>query len=386
MADLIAVREQTVVEQVAAHVRDLIVRGRLPRGAVLPTYRELAEQLDVGYTTVKLGMDLLAEQGIINRTRRRGCMVLKELALQPRPLDRVGVVYAATRRSFFCSPYLHAIMSGVADALPGRGDLHVFSIRDDGLVSAAGLGEGRIDGAILLSIENDDYLRAFAAWGTPGVVVDYAPSPDVPLDYVACDNAAAMRQLVNLLARHGHRCVGYVTLSGPRRNVVDPRDHSRVLFERDSSDERERCEETLRALREHGIESICVPPLEFGRGAAAIVTDRAVALMQTAGARRPTAFVAVGGELAVTLVSTLRAAGFRVPEDVSVCAIGELAEASQPERQSLTACNFDFAAMGRMAAECLMARCQRPQEAGAPHGRRVGFVFNQGSTVGSVPA
>src|SRR3712207_3717315 len=53
-----------VYEQVADQLREAILDGRLPAGAVLPAERELCEQFDVSRTSVREALRVLQAQGL----------------------------------------------------------------------------------------------------------------------------------------------------------------------------------------------------------------------------------------------------------------------------------------------------------------------------------
>lgn len=368
----------TVSGQVAEHIKALIVSQALKRGAPLPSYRELATALRVAVPTVKRGVDALATEGIVRRQPGQGCFVNKELSPEARALEHIGLIYPSSRGSLlFDKPFLAEIMKGVSAGSPPGGDLHIFSVRDEGLVGAAHLGEWAVDGVILLEVDNDDYLRAFASWGTPGVVVDYCPR-DVPLDYVACDNAAASRRVVEHLATLGHRRVAYVDgFAG--RTVRDPRNLDRTLLVRDSSDARERREESVHVLQERGMLAEMV---YMATGSDDWIIEAVEAIAQwLPRPDRPTALLTGDAGAAADLLNGLARYGIRVPTDFSICAVGGSAEAARRESPRIACCHFDFPGMGRTAVEWLDERCRQTGSA-EPRGCRVGFKFVEGQTIG----
>ncbi len=100
------------------------------------------------------------------------------------------------------------------------------------------------------------------------------------------------------------------------------------------------------------------------------------------GAERPTAFLVDADGLAAELIAQFKAAGARVPEDVSVCAVaGPLVP--DPHPGTVTGIGFDFVAMGRKAAELLKWRCEQPAEALSPAVYRVGYEWVEGRTCGA---
>jgi DNA-binding LacI/PurR family transcriptional regulator len=371
--------ETTVVQQVASRIRKRIVRQRMKRGAPLPSYRQLSLEEGVSYVSVKQGMDVLVAQGIVRQQRGQGCFVAKELWPAPRPLKHVGLIYSARLQGLFARTYVAEIMHGFAMAMPADADLNIFSIHDEGLIKAAHLGERAVDGVMLLAVENDAYLRDFATWGTPGVVVDYCPD-DVRLDYVACDNADAARRMVEHLATLGHRRVVYVSQHPCDARSVSG-DETRTLLITGSSDLRERHTESVRALRDRGMLAAEIYPSDMREDFFARVARNA---RQWQGrADGPTAIIVDSEYTAFYLLQVLTASGIRVPQDLSVCAV---AGCDAPELRGplpWTHCRFDFAAMGRTAAELLAARCLHPK-IDAPVARRIGFTFEEGQTTGRV--
>jgi GntR family transcriptional regulator len=378
MARVTAKKGTTVVRRVADHVRTRIAREQLKRGAPLPSYRELTDELGVAYLTVKRGMDELVTEGVICQEHGRGTFVAKELSLAPSELGHVGMIFPGSRELLFRYQYLGEIMQGITRGSPPQTDMHIFSLREDGMVRAAQLGEWAVNGVILLGVENDDYLRAFAQWGTPGVVVDYC-STAAPLDYVACDNRVAARQVVAHLAALGHRRVAYAAMHSQRQ--VHLRDNPQDLLLRDSSDARERLDGTVCALRERDmladVWSLSGPHNDDW---AAVTAEE---LRRRAGvADCPTALVTDSNHSAVLLLKALACHGLRAPEDISVCAVAS-DSAVMPDGRRLTTCRFDFIGMGRKAIDLLSARCRKPG-LDKPHIHRIGFKFVEGQTTGRI--
>ena len=95
-------------------VKELIRTRDLRPGDALPSYLELCKKFSVSYVTVKRGMDDLAAEGIIRQQNGRGTFVAKGLAMMPRDLSLVGVIFPASRELLFCAPYLSEIMRGIA--------------------------------------------------------------------------------------------------------------------------------------------------------------------------------------------------------------------------------------------------------------------------------
>ena len=372
--------EQSAVQRVASHVREMIRRQRIAVGGVLPNYHQLCVDLDVSYMTVKVGMDVLAAEGLIRRVPSKGTFVAKRLVQEPQTLEQIGLIYPSSRGLLYTSGYLLEIMRGITAAAPAGSDLHIFSIHEEGLTDAAHMGEWTVGGALLLGVENDDYLRRFATWNIPGVVVDYLPR-DVPLDAVACDNEAAVRRLVAHLAGLGHRRVAYVAAQ-VRSVVRGPRNDGRdILLTKESSDARERLEWSERVLHASGLaaEVFCQPETSPEMPA---FYERLLGGWH-ARSGRPTAILADSDMAALQLLHECQRRGLRVPADLSIAAVGGSGEFARREQAGITCCHFDFVGMGRTAMERLIARCGGAA-AEAPRAHRIGFEFAVGTTVGPV--
>ena len=63
-------------EQIAAEIRSLLVAGELPPGAMLPTVRQLGNDLNVHHNTVAQAYRILAEEGWLDLRRGRGARVI----------------------------------------------------------------------------------------------------------------------------------------------------------------------------------------------------------------------------------------------------------------------------------------------------------------------
>jgi DNA-binding LacI/PurR family transcriptional regulator len=367
--------EATVVEQVGLHVRDLIISRGLKRGDPLPSYRQLAQDLQVGYTTVKLAMDALDEQGIVQRQATRGCFVNRELSGAGRWMKKVGIIYPASRLILFSSPYLLEILRGFHAVEGAFGDLQIFSLRQDGLVTAAQIAAQGVDGVVLLGVENDDYLRAFQAWGFPGVLVDYHTA-DVPLDCVVCDNAAGARRAVRHVLELGHRRLLYVDrIPEPSTRTVEAGDPM-LLKSSDALERRDAALAELRGAPSVQWDVVSMPhALQATEAPFRSVWERAT----SAWSGRPTVVLTYDEEVSESVMRELAALNLRVPEDVSVCTLAMAGEFKLGD-QRLTGCRFDFACMGEQAISLLQRRYENPATTRVLT-HRIGFEFVEGQTV-----
>lgn len=250
-------------------------------------------------------------------------------------------------------------------------DLHIFSLRRDGLATAAQISDHGVDAVVLMNLENDDYLREFTTWRIPGVVVDYCTA-GIPLDSVACDNAAGAERTVRHLVELGHRHIQYVSVDP---NLIETLSAGTVFTMR-SSDFAERREAATRALAASaGVRwgETVVP-----RGAQGVIIPECARRWRQ-DSDRPTAFLADSDVTAESLIRHLADQGVAVPGDVSVCTVA-MAGPVTVGSLALTGARFDFVGMGRKAVELLKQRCENPETAPAPAVYRVGFSWEEDGT------
>ncbi len=362
-----------MAEQVADHIKILIARQGLARQAPLPSYRQLAAELNVAVSSAMRGVDLLVDQGIVRRQRAQGCFVNRELSPQGRALQTVGIIHTASYQHLFSTSYLQQIMQGIGDG-PGHLDIQIYSMRADGFVTAPQLADRHMDGVILLGLESEAFVEEFATWGVPGVLVDQVSEKGL-LDCVACDNEAAAQRVVEHLSGLGHRHIRYVAYDARRLAQVGV---SRTLLMQ-SSDRIERREAAVRALT-------AVPGMRWDEDILAIHEDqgliRGVVKRWQAESERATAFLAEGEQIGVALIRELTAQGVKVPEAVSVCVVARTRSAET--NGTATGCGFDFVKMGRKAVDVLRRRCEQPNGTPVPAVYRVGCEWVEGSTCGRV--
>src|SRR5665648_1121325 len=157
-----------------------------------------------------------------------------------------------------------------------------------------------------------EYLADLHATGMPIVLASHqSPAPDVPA--VAPDNRAGVQQAVAHLYAHGHRRIGFA--GHPAQ-----------------ADLAERYEAYQDALRELGLEPD--PDLFYDTGSSTSDGgELAGRLMVQAGL--PSTAVVAGNDLnAIGVMSTLREAGYRIPEDQAVIGFDDAPEGEQTHQEA----------------------------------------------------
>jgi len=203
------------------------------------------------------------------------------------------------------------------------------------------LGDGRLDGAIWCKLPDDPTARAEVLTSTIPFVALNSPPPVDPggTVYVACDNIAGTRLVVDHLFSLGHQ---------------------RILFVKEQSEYN-----TPDALaREAGLRAALAD-----RGIACQADDIAVWTTDASGfdawygTTDHTAIFAWNEHLAGRILERARRAGVRVPEDLSVVGFDSTPYCEQTFPR-LTAVGQPIREMARFAAETLLAmiRGDRPEQ------------------------
>lgn len=190
-------------------------------------------------------------------------------------------------------------------------------------------GWASLDGFVAISwAATERYLRTLHETGKPLVLV----SNDVQLDVdtVVVDNATSVRQAVEHLIAHGHERILFVGNLG-------------------QTDMAERYATYCAALAEHGLPPrhvTAVDHIEVGGQSAAPGVLAAMAEGYTAA-------FCVTDRVALGVMSAVRAAGKRVPEDLALIGFDDV-EAGWTVEPALSTVRQDFSAQGVFAAELLL--------------------------------
>lgn len=238
------------------------------------------------------------------------------------------------------NPFFSQILAAISEAFAGSDYSVLIADTKSGTSSPRDLAgyfaDGRIDGLISLdgSLPLAD-LKAFDLLGVADRVVFACEWVDgSPLPSVRSDNVAGARLAVRHLHELGHRHIGHVT--GPAGNVL-------TKARREGMQE-ERARLGLPARAEW-----------IMRGDFSLASGRDAAQRIIAMKARPTAVFCASDQVAFALISTLAAAGVRVPEDISVVGFDDI-ELSGVYTPALTTIRQDRHAIGRKAARLLIGR------------------------------
>ncbi|MDQ0467144.1 LacI family DNA-binding transcriptional regulator [Labrys wisconsinensis] len=314
-----------------------------------------------GVSTATVSRALTAPDRVLEATRLRVLEAVRVLDYTPNAAARqlragrsraILVVVPKRRNPPFFSEVLHGIdmeLSAAGYAML-MGNLDSVDGKEDYLVDL--VFGGHLDGAIVLSAavparDGRSILQA----GIPVVAVcagtGVAEVPTVVVDDTEC-TLAQTRHLIGL----GHRRLLYI--AGPKGNYNEVRRYRG--FEA--------------AVREAGLPREDVVRLEgdyvFRAG---VEAGQAFLAM----ARRPTGVVATSDEVAIAFMKTIRAAGVRVPQDVSLVGFDgiEFADFVEPTLTTIRQPRFDLGATGARILLGLLGGESPPQPLTVLHGELV---------------
>jgi LacI family transcriptional regulator len=205
------------------------------------------------------------------------------------------------------NPFFAAAARGLSDIVEARGYTVLLANSDEDeereRAAVAALRARRVDGLVVTPHSSSASPHLEAALATAPVVLLDRTVRGLAIDAVTVDNAAGARAATEHLLEHGHRRIGMVT------------DEPVIA----SSAER------LRGYRA-ALEASGVPRdrdlISIGGSSRAEGYRAAMSLLQLE--RRPTALFSSNNFMTVGTMHALRAAGLRVPQDVSVVGFDDL--------------------------------------------------------------
>ncbi len=256
-------------------------------------------------------------------------------SLVTRRSDSIAVVITEPTGRLFSDPFFPRLLRGISSELAARDRQLILLMPEtaaDEARTADYLTAGHVDGAVLVSLHEEDPLPArLAASVIPSVLVG-RPLKGTEVSYVDVDNRQGAHSAVAHLISGGRRVVA--TITGPQDMAAGT---DRLAGYRD-------------ALVEAGLESdaALVATGDFGQ-------DSGAAAMTQLLAARPDidGVFAASDLMAVGALSVLAAAGRRVPADVAVVGFDDSPVATSTTPR-LTSVRQPIEAMGREVARLLV--------------------------------
>lgn len=298
----------------------------------LPTEREFAQMFDISRPTVNKAIACLIAEGVL---RRDGYKLF--LAGDPPPVVGPPAVMLLVAQSLMVN------REGPLDAgrVAARERLsHTIPVltrdRDDERETLRRLLRQKISGFAIWPHGPDcnvDLLSEFRHKGTPFVLCDQEIDP---FDFVGTDNEAGTAMAVRHLVERGHRNIAYLTRSLSFSSLT------------------RRCKGYRQACHAAGLAKAADQIIEISDSAFLKGSSEAFVTLRKRFPRA-TAFVASNDLLVLRVFDAAKAAGLRVPEELSAVGFDDIAEAAQAT-PSLTTIRQDFYEIGYLAMELLYQR------------------------------
>ncbi|WP_135553581.1 LacI family DNA-binding transcriptional regulator [Paenibacillus cymbidii] len=306
-----------------------------------PTLKDVAKLAGVSIGTASKVVN--GEGNVRAELQEKVWEAVRELHYLPNAVAR-SLKSASTRTiavllADITNPFQMSLAKGIEDVTYDRGyQLLISSTREDPAIERQNLRmlhEKRVDGIIVCTTGkvNED-IRALIESGIPVVLVD-RPVPSLSADSVADNNMLGMELLVGHLAERGHRRIGIV--HGDLNSI-----HGQL-----------RCDGIAKAMAQRGLD---LPPEREYLGRFAFDGGREAVEAFSRLAERPTAIISANNNMTAGILSASRDKGIRIPEDWAVVSFGELEYNWNLITPTVTAVSQAPLAIGRKAAELVLAR------------------------------
>lgn len=271
---------------------------------------DVAREAGVSLSTASRALN--GAYGVAVSTRERVAEVARRLEYVVSP-EASGLVTGTTRRVALVVPHIDRwffgeMISGLQEVLSGAGhDLLLYDVGDP--VDRHDFFERlparrKVDAVVVVAIPVTDHERRRLE--LMGVTIVAAGGQDATYPYVSVDDVTAVRQATEHLLRLGHERIAMISAVDPDRTDLPVTGGRTAGF--------------YEAMAEGGVavDEELVVATDWGGVPAAEAMENLLSLR-----RPPTAVMAHSDEMALGAIRTIRRAGLRVPEDISVMGIDD---------------------------------------------------------------
>jgi LacI family transcriptional regulator len=329
---------------VADQLRQEIARGQ-HRSGQLPSVRQLAGRFGCSTIVISGALDVLQEEGLLERRRGKGVFVVEgvesgERGARPARSGNLALVSKMGQAALIEDTYYSEVWAGMLHAAAAGSCRLTATPLEKGAARAGALRTAEdipLDGFILLGISEERTVREIMSIGLPVVLADHH-LPGLEVDCVDLDSASGSETAVRHLVELGHRQIGYMGNVHPEYNPDRYRGY-------------------LRGLESAGLRA---DDRFLLRGRANL--EGGYELMRAAlaaGRQLPTAFLSFGSTMVVGAMRALEESGLRVPQDLSLLACGSRWFANAYPAVTVVAAEAHM--LGIEAVRALLHRVENPQ-------------------------
>jgi len=287
-------------QQISSDLRDQIARGRLKPGAALPSESQLATHYKVSRMTVRQGLRVLEDEGLVQVIPSKGRIVAKPESRGAKPASKHGgrvAFVTGSSGSDFSHPYPAGIHNGLSEVFAEAGVDWELRLAAPGTDPCANLSP-QFSAALVFGIYDARRLEALRQLGIPAVFLNQRPATGG--DAVSTDNFAGGYLAAQQILAHGHTQIAYF-----HWEIDDPAFRDRFLGFRQCVEDHKLPPDALRVMLR--------PPWNVHD---IRLREMLVDLLGTKN--RPTALFACTDEWATRICAILETMNLRVPHDISV--------------------------------------------------------------------
>lgn len=339
-------------EQVANILRARITGDEADQPVRLPTERELCEIHHVSRITIRQALDLLEQQGLVQRTPGRGTLTVPDAIHRWNRLRRKRLIHVITGwqdLETIPNSYYGQIYQGIfarAEQAGYRPAIRqVEAYRTDRPKDPYLPELDSCLGILFVGMMNDPTIQLYVQAGYPVVCIDYW-SHNPLADSIVVDCYSEGQQAVDFLLRQGHRDLFYI---GNRLTYRPPaeKESDAVLV----------LAGMQRALDVAGLPMLPEQRIRFAGQQSEYA--RAEAEWLASLQPRPTAGVIFNSRTCDLIVEALKGRGIRCPEDISV-----VTKTWSGDPSSVASLRSDAHLLGELAVEALLDRAAGRRPAG----------------------
>jgi GntR family transcriptional regulator of arabinose operon len=320
--------------QVKQIIEDRVRTGSYRPGLRIPGERELADELGVSQMTVNKSILEMVGEGWLYREHGRGTFVPDDFRAPVPAVLKIGIVSQVEVSRHAEDFYVGSLFRGMQQAIADSPVSLSIMAMPDSLYER--LSASEMDGFLIADLASGDIADAHRLVDAgKRLVVLSASWPQLRVPFVDSDNRGGAKAAMDHLLDLGHRRIAGVFTLLPTANSLD-RLHA--------------WEEALRERSIHLSASYVIAT----EGAFESIEERTAQVRCLLSLpERPTAFFCAGYYSALETLQAVRAAGLRVPEDVSITAFDDPVSAAHIT-PPLTTVRQPLEAMGRAAMEKLL--------------------------------
>ncbi|WP_394173472.1 substrate-binding domain-containing protein [Guptibacillus hwajinpoensis] len=311
------------------------------------TMQDIADRLNI--TKNSVSQALTGKPGVSEHTRKEVYKVADELGYSytpkthsRQPDTKTGnIALIASDFAFSMKSFFGEIFLSVEEEVQKRNkSLLLQSVNkhaNENLTLPSFIEDHSVEGILILSHLNNDYINKVLATGIPTVLIDHH-HPAIQADSILTNNRFGAYTAVQHLLELGHKNIAYV---------------GNINF---SPSYQERLEGYLLALKDYGVE-----PKEEYLFTNALEEDEVINNFIRQVPVQPTAWFCVNDGLGYLVNSGLKLYGVNVPTEASICSFdnGQLSKLSSPR---ITSMDIDLKLFGRKAVEKLFWRAENCNE------------------------